>query len=156
MTYEEFCRVWIPLGERLLGIAAGMLGSQADAEDALQDLYVKLWQRRDVLDGIYNPEGYAARLLRNICIDRIRARKPDVPLPPEWEEYGTESCPMENVERIRAVAAAISQLPATQRKVLEMRTIQGLSYEEMSEETGMSPLTLRVLLSRARKTLRKT
>ena len=153
MTYQEFCNVWIPLGERLLGTAAGLLGSRGDAEDALQDLYVKLWQQRDVLGDIHNPEGYAARLLRNLCIDRIRARKPGVPLPQELE--GAESCPIENRERIRAVSAAIQKLPVNQRRILEMRTMQGLSYEEISQITGMSPLTLRVLLSRARNTLKK-
>lgn len=155
MNYEEFCRVWIPLGESLLGTAAGILASREDAEDALQDLYVKLWQQRDTLDSVYNPPAYATRVLKNICIDRIRAKRPDVALPPELEGFESGDSSLEDRERIRGLASAILKLPATQRRILEMRTLQGLSYEEMAKITGKNQLTLRVLLSRARKTLRK-
>lgn len=154
MSYEEFCSVWIPLGERLLGTATALLGSQQDAEDALQDLYIKLWQQRDTLDSVYNPGGYATRVLKNLCIDRLRAKKPTIQLPPELEGFENESTRIENVEQTRILAAAIQKLPKSQRQVLEMRTLYDLSYEEISQKTGMSQLTLRVLLSRARKTLR--
>lgn len=154
MTYEEFCTTWIPLGESLLGTAAGILGSREDGEDVLQDLYIKLWQQRDTLDHIYNPAGYATRVLKNLCIDRLRVRKPGAELPPELEGFESEDVRIENKERIKLVAEAIQRLPSSQRIVLEMHTMQGLSYEEISKETGKSPLTLRVLLSRARKTLK--
>ena len=152
MTYRQFCDVWIPLGESLIGTAIGILGSRQDAEDALQDLYIKLWQQRDILDGIHNPAGYATRVLKNLCIDRLRAKKPSVQLTGEVPGYESDSQPLENAEKIKILSAAIQRLPASQRVVLEMRTMQGLSYEEIAEQTGMSPLSLRVLLSKARKT----
>lgn len=155
MTYEEFCNIWIPLGESLLHTAAGMLGSRQDAEDALQDLYVKLWRQRDTLDLIYNPQAYGARMIKNICIDRMRSQKPSVQLPPDLGIADTSSVDIEDYERVKMVADAIQKLPASQRKVLEMRTMQGMSYEEISEQTGMSPLTARVLVSRARKKLKR-
>lgn len=155
MTYEEFCSNWIPLGNSLLGTAAGILGSQEDAEDALQDLFVKLWQQRDTLDSVHNPPGYAKRVLKNLCIDRIRSTKPGVPLPPELEGFESGDSRIESREQIRLMAEAVRKLPESQRKVLEMRILQDLSYEEISQKTGMSQLTLRVLLSRARKTLRR-
>lgn len=155
MTYEEFCTVWIPLGESLLATAAGILGSREDGEDALQDLYVKLWQQRDTLDLVHNPAGYATRVLKNLCIDRIRTRKPGVPLPPELEEYASGDVAIENLEQIRLVSAAVLKLPQSQRRVLEMHALEGKSYEQISKETGMTQLSLRVLLSKARKTLRK-
>lgn len=155
MTYEEFCSTWIPLGESLLPAAAGILGSLDDAEDVLQDLYVKLWRQRDTLDSVHNPSGYAMRVLKNMCVDFLRAKRPDVPLPEELEGFGSPDSRMEERERIRCLASDILKLPRTQRQVLEMRTMQGLSYEEISRETGISQLSLRVLLSKARKTLRK-
>lgn len=154
MSYEEFCSTWIPLGESLLGTAAGILGSREDGEDALQDLYIKLWQQRDTLDHVYNPAGYATRVLKNLCIDRLRVRKPEAELPPELEGIEAEDIRIENLERIKQVSEAIRRLPSSQRAVLEMHTMQGLSYEEISKETGKSQLTLRVLLSRARKSLK--
>ena len=50
--------------------------------------------------------------------------------------------------------SAIEGLPKNQRAVVEMRLLQGLSYEEIAEETSLSPLSLRVLLARARKTIK--
>lgn len=155
MNYEEFCNVWIPLGESLLSIAGGMLDSRADAEDALQDLYIKLWRQRDMLDDVQCPAAYAARMLKNMCIDRMRKMKRQAELPPGFDLCDSSSSDVEDIDRVRMVASAIGQLPESQRKVLEMRTLQGLSYEEISKLTGMSQLTLRVLLSRARKTLKQ-
>lgn len=155
MTHEEFCRVWIPLGEGLLVTATGILGSHSDAEDALQDLYIRLWQQRDTLDNVYNPAGYATRVLKNICIDRLRASKPTEQLPDDLQGYDDTDVRIENAEKIKLTASAIIGLPLTQRRILEMRVMEGLSYEEISKRTGMSGLSLRVLLSRARATIRK-
>lgn len=155
MTYEEFCNEWIPLGESLLHTAMGMLGSREDAEDALQDLFIKLWRQRDTLDHVYNPGAYASRMIRNICIDRHRAQRPADRLPDGFEPCDDSVSDAADTERVRLVADAIRRLPGNQRKALEMRTLMGLTYDEISARTGMSPLTLRVLVSRARKTLKR-
>ena len=153
MSYDDFCRIWIPLGEKLLIVASDMLGSHQEAEDVLQDLFIKLWQRKDTLDNVYNPEGYATRVLKNLCIDRIRAARPEDRVTDDLT--GQDIQPVEHLEEIKILSDAIQELPMNQRKVLEMRIMGEMSYDEISEETGMSQLTLRVLLSRARKTLRK-
>lgn len=153
MSYDEFCSIWIPLGENLLTTATSLLGSRQEAEDALQDLYIKLWTQKDTLDNVYNPAGYATRVLKNLCIDRLRKTRPEEEFPEEI--IGPESPPVEQAETIKRVSAAIQELPQSQRMILEMRTMRGMSYEDITEETGMSGLTLRVLLSKARKTLRK-
>lgn len=153
MSYDEFCSIWIPLGEELLTIATSMLSSRQEAEDALQDLYIKLWLRRETLDNVYNPAGYATRVLKNLCIDRIRKAGLQDALPEDL--VGQDVQPVEQQEEIKMISDAILKLPDNQRKVLEMRTMREMSYKDISEETGMSRLTLRVLLSKARKTLRK-
>ena len=62
---------------------------------------------------------------------------------------------MDQKERLEKVLAAVKSLPDKQRHVLILRTIKGLSYEEIAEKTGINYLALRVLLSRARQTLRQ-
>lgn len=155
MDYQEFCDNWIPLGDGLLAMARGILGSSQDAEDALQDLYIKLWSQRETLDKIYNPAGYASRVLKNLCIDRLRTAHPMDEIPEDLLGFESADAQIENAELIKATASVITKLPDTQRRVLEMRALQGLSYDEMSQVTGMSKLTLRVLLSRARAAIRK-
>jgi len=154
MTYEEFCKEWIPLGEDLLRVAIRLLDSKQDAEDAVQDLFIKLWQQRETLVNVYNPPGYATRVLKNLCIDRIRTAKPNAELPEELQGYESADTSIENRETIRRTAEVIEKLPENQRKVLEMKVLEGLTYEEISERTGLTTLSLRVLLSRARATLK--
>lgn len=157
MTDREFHSRYLSLAEALYGVAFYILENEADAEDAVQELYLKLWKNRDALDGIRSPKAYAMTLLRNLCLDRIRqARKLSVSDVPEsmGGSFDPEAA-MDGRERLEKVLAAVKSLPDRQREILVMRTVEGLSYDEIAQRTGMSYLSLRVLLSRSRQTLRK-
>ena len=80
MTDSAFHTVWLPLQEKFYRVAFFILENEADARDALQDLYLKLWGLRDHLELIRQPSAYGAMLMRNLCIDRIRRRQADVPM----------------------------------------------------------------------------
>ena len=156
MTGQEFSERYLPLGEGLFRVAYALLGAEADAEDALQDLYVKLWNDRDTLDHVHNPRAYSITLLRNLCLDRLRAKRRSAARPLEADvaaEGSADARTLEREQRARLVRA-IEALPASQRTVVELRLLQGLSYEEIAEKTALSPLSLRVLLARARKTIK--
>ena len=150
MTNARFQNEWLSLAGEFYRVAFYILEDEAEAEDAVQELFLKLWSGRDALDGIRNPKGYGIRVLRNLCLDRIRrSRKMETPavLPePEW--------PGRSKEQVDQVLDAIKSLPDRQREVLTLRTLDGLSYEEIAERTGMNQLTLRVLLSQARRKIR--
>ena len=157
MDGRKFIADYLPLREALYRIAYHILESEADAEDALQDLYVKLWNSRDSLDGIGNPKGYCIVLLKNICIDRLRRKENgrSESLPETLASGDDSSAGIEEKETLSKVLRAMDGLSASQREVLRMKAVEGLSYEEMAERTGMNNLTLRVLLSQARKKIRK-
>jgi RNA polymerase sigma-70 factor (ECF subfamily) len=156
MTNARFQNEWLSLSGDFYRVAYYILEDEAEAEDAVQELFLKLWSGRDALDGIRNPKGYGLRVLRNLCLDRIRrSRKMETPeaLPePEWP--GRQDEAVDQKERLAKVLAAVKSLPDRQREVLTLRTLDGLSYEEIAERTGMNQLTLRVLLSQARRKLK--
>ena len=156
MTSERFQHEWLSLAGDFYRIAFYILEDEAEAEDAVQELYLKLWSGRDALDGIRSPKGYGIQVLRYLCLDRIRrSRKMETPavLPePEWP--GRQDEAVDEKERLAKVLDAIKSLPDRQREVLTLRTLDGLSYEEISRRTGISQLTLRVLLSQARRKLK--
>ena len=156
MTGQEFSELYLPLGEGLYRVAHALLADAADAEDALQDLYVKLWDSRDTLDHVHNPRAYAITLLRNLCLDRLRAKSRSAAQPLDAEPAADGSADEKTLgrEQRARLVDAIESLPKNQRTVVEMRLLQGLSYEEIAAETSLSPLSLRVLLARARKTIK--
>ena len=156
MTESQFHKDWLSLSDTLYRIAFYMLESEAEAEDAVQETYLKLWDTRDTLDAIRNPKAYAVTLLKNLCLDRLRrARHLSFPEQlPEQENPHLQDDEMDTRMRLDKVLAAIKSLPDRQREILLLRTVEGLSYEEIAERTGMNYLTLRVLLSRARTTLK--
>ena len=156
MTESRFHTDYLSLAETLYRIAFYMLESEAEAEDAVQEVYLKLWDTRDSLDGIRSPKAYSVTLLKNLCLDRIRrARHLSFPEQlPEPETPHLQDDEMDQKMRLDKVLEAVKALPDRQREILILRTVEGLSYEEIAERTGMTYLTLRVLLSRARSTIK--
>ena len=156
MTQKQFHSEYLPLAADLYRVAFYILESRAEAEDAVQDTYLKLWELRDSLEQVRSPKAYSVTLLRNICLDRLRrAQKMDTG--EQAVQFAAALPQDENLDakrRLGRVLEAIHTLPDGQRKVLLMRTVQGLSYEEISQITGMTNLSLRVLLSQARKKLK--
>lgn len=157
MTPKEFIDIYMPLHDAVYRVAYCLLESQQDAEDAVQDLYIKLWNSRDSLDAVRSPRPYCLTLMRNICIDRIR--KASKAASTELHENIPDNFDTGNAaigkETMKMARQAIEGLPEGQRKVLRMKIFEEMSNEEISSATGMSNLTVRVLLSQARKTLKK-
>ena len=156
MTESAFHSDYLSLSGGLFRIAYHILENQAEAEDALQDLYLKLWKMRDGLDSVRNPMAYCALLLRNICIDRIRSSKKEVhpPIIPENGEEVPQDERIDSRQRLEKVLAAVKSLPERQRQVLTLRLVEGKTYDQISEITKLNYLTIRVMLSRARKSLK--
>jgi RNA polymerase sigma-70 factor (ECF subfamily) len=152
MTESRFHKDYLPLAETLYRIAYYMLESEAEAQDAVQEVYLKLWESKAALDEVRMPKAYCIRMLKNICLDRIRrARVVQYPKQlPEVESVAPEDDTLDQKTRLNKVLEAIKALPERQRQVLVLRTMDNLSYEEISQRTGINYLTCRVLLSQAR------
>ena len=152
MTESLFNKEYLSLAQTLYRIAFYILESESEAEDAVQEVYARLWESRDRLDGVASPKAYCIRILKNLCLDRIR-RAQLLSFPDELPDKEYAPGPDDTIDaraRLDKVLEAVKALPDKQRKVLILRTVEGLSYEEIAERTGMNYLTCRVLLSQAR------
>ena len=158
MSAEDFKSVYYPLHPKLYRIAYALLNNAADAEDILQDTYYKLWSQRTELTGILQPEAFCVRLVKNLCLDFLRSPRNRI----DNESAAlltmttgtTPEDELESKEKIRQIETLIEQLPEKQRIVIQMRGCGDCSFEEIETATGESATNVRVLLSRARKTLR--
>ena len=115
-------------------------------------MFIKLWNSRETLDNVHNPMGYGIRLLKNLCIDRIRkeSRLARADLSEEIAADDTADGPQAAKEQAERLMRAVRKLPDRQREVLEMKLLRGMTNEQISQETGMSNLAVRVMISRAR------
>ncbi len=158
MTAERFRKEYLPLQDELYRVAFYILESTPDAEDAVQDLYLRLWDAADALDGISSPKAYCIRLLRNICVDKLRRCRPDgeekLPLQASDEALPDER--LDGRQRLEAAIGRMSTLSESERTVLMMKVFDDLSYEQIQKRTGLSYLSLRVHLSNARRKIRKS
>lgn len=153
MSPEEFIGCYLPLGDNLYRLAFSLLGSQEDAEDVIQDLYLKLWASRERLDTVRDPASWSYILLRNLCVDRLRARgdRRQEPVP---EGLPAEPPPEED-ERLQRILSAVRSLSPKSRELLRMRLVEGLPYDEIAQQTGQSELALRVAFHRIKNQIKK-
>ena len=156
---NDFRKIWIPLADRFYRVAYHLLESRDDAEDAVQELYLKILSIPGKLVYVRDPASYGITLLKNICIDRIRRRESRRAEQLEDFMAADASGPerkMTEKDTLARVIKEMERLPEKQAKVLRMRALEGLEYDEIARRTGLSKVNIRVLISMARKTLKKS
>ena len=151
MTHEEFKRRFTPLQQMLYRKAFKVLGDRFEAEDAVQNLYVRLWEQKDEIEHIVSPEAYCRTVLKRICIDRwrrIRARDGDEMF---VEETSEANAPPDAEGKVAAefLEHFLATLPEVQRRVMRMQ-MRGNRPEEIAEATGLTEGNIKVIVSRIR------
>jgi len=158
MIARDFKTNILPVSKKLLRFAIHFLKDEDEAKDVVQDVFLKLWQKRDELEQIENVEAFAMRMTRNRCLDVLRAGK-TIPISAETDRKIKEETvdvhnQVEFTESANQIKKLISQLPDLQRTVMYLRDIEQLSYDEIAETTKLQLNAIRVNLSRARKKVR--
>jgi RNA polymerase sigma-70 factor (ECF subfamily) len=157
MDAERFKKVFLPYHGKLYRIAYKMLGNQTDAEDIVQDAYIKLWQKRNELESLINSESYAVTLLKNSCLDFLRKVKPELSAIYEMNIPAVDSliAQVENKDQLEHVQKIMEQLPVQQKQIITMKIWDNLSDEEIGKATGLTRGNIKVIISRARKTIKE-
>ncbi len=158
MLARDFKTDVLPISNKLLRFANQILQDEEEAKDVLQDVFLKLWQKREELGKVENLEAFAFRMTRNRCLDMIRSRRTisiesmkKVKFPDE-ESSDTDYLDLTNsVDQVKRI---IAELPDLQRTIIHLRDIDQLEFEEIAEATQLNVNAIRVNLSRARKKVR--
>jgi RNA polymerase sigma-70 factor (ECF subfamily) len=134
---------------RVYGFCRSLLGGDAEAEDAAQNVFLTVWRRRSELGGIRNPVPWLLQIARLTCLNARRDRDRRRAEPVESDSLPDAGSPIPASEDADRVRAARERLPERYRTVLLLHFQQGLGHEEMARVMGLSRGALRVLLHRA-------
>ena len=158
MNATEFKQQLLPLNASLYRMAFKLMGNEDDAKDVVQDAYLKLWKMRDNISNVDNPLAYCLTIVKNMCLDRHRAASLNlIDKPPEQLPIAGDDSASRHIEQQQTnqlLNQCLARLPAQQQQVVRLRDINGCSMQEIEKATGLTAINARVLLSRARKTLR--
>src|SRR5215217_3432949 len=146
-----------PLVERyhrpLFNLAARLLGSRDEALDSTQNAFVKAYEHLASLDQDQRFFSWIYQILRNECLNVLRARRPVTELPADLRATGSPSDALEAGERQAAVQAALMELTDDQREVVLLRHFTELSYDEIAVSIGLPVKTVKSRLYSARQRL---
>lgn len=135
-----------------------MLEDRDDAEDAVQETLIRLWNLRDNLEKYNSLTALAITVIKNHCIDKIRLRDRNEPIEDELYRRAGPDNPYLQLERKNSeevLKAIIEGLPALQKAIIKMKDIEEYELSEIAEITGTNIEAVRVNLSRARKKVRE-
>lgn len=151
MFYNEI----IPLSDSLYRMAYSILRDPDEAHDAVQELLLNLWEKRNELGNVRNLRAFIFRSMRNKSLDLLRKRKYNsnelsLNLVDENNPYKQT----EQRDLVKRVQIIIDKLPKLQRTIIQMRDVEGMEIKEISEITEITENAVRVNLSRARQKVR--
>jgi len=158
MNLQEFQHKVYPLKNKLFRFAKRLLDHTEEAEDIVQEVFIKLWNRRDKLDEYRSVEALAMVTTKNLCLDKIKGKRYPV------ENMENHRLFLENIpgetnadysDVIHGIHQAMKTLPQQQQIIVHLRDIEGYEFAEIADILEMNENAIRVALSRARKRIRE-
>lgn len=159
MTKEEFISVLLPQKNLMFRMAFSLLKNVEEAEDAVQEAFVKVWNTKMKIRDVKNPKAFLISITRNHCLDKLKSRKEIAFTLNDAIIENRDNSPeiqTEQSQLVIMVRRLIELLPEQQKTVLHLRDVEGLSFEEIAKITGWELNYLRVNLSRGRKKIKES
>ena len=150
----EFAQIEKRLRPRLMQMGREFFGSDTEAEEVVQETWLRAWNVRDRVE---LTDAYILRIARNVCVNMWRGHRTQVELVDEDSTAITEVTPQEEVEERENsewLASRLQRLPQAEREVWQMFYEEGLTVNEIAEARGITVGTVRKTISNVRSTLR--
>ncbi|MGQ2982543.1 RNA polymerase sigma factor [Flavobacterium sp.] len=158
MDQKEFIKVISPFKDRLYRLAKRLLVSNEEAEDATQEVLVKLWNNKAKLESYSSVEALAMTMTKNYCLDQLKSKRA-TEMRIVHSNYTDRQAGLQQQAEDRDswewAEKIMLTLPEQQKLILQMRDIEQYEFEEIAKIMDMNETAVRVALSRARKTMRE-
>ena len=161
MTVEDFSKKSAAMRPKLLKIAFQSIHNSEEAEDLVQETFLRLWMAEMKGDCYENWEAVVVKTLKNSIIDEIRKRKNKNNEPIERYEpvlqshFSNPHQQLEGREKWEIIQHIIKQLPNLQQSIITLKDIEGYETEDIAKITQSSIDSVRMNLSRARKKVKE-
>ena len=158
MDAKEFKQRFMPHHRLLYRVAYQLTANAQDAEDLLQDLYLKLWQKRDELPDEAMKQAYLVTMMRHLFVDQRRLKHLDTSelkeeaSPPDERSLDHQ---IDSRDEAAKMEGLISQLPERDGRIIRMHLVEERSYEEIEQDTGLSQGNIRIIVMRTRQKLKQ-
>lgn len=157
MTQSEFLNIVTPFKDKLYRLSKRLLVSHEEAQDATQEVMIKLWNQKSKMADYKNVEAFSMTLTKNYCLDRLRSKQSQNLriVHSNYEEKQTRlDKHLEQKDSVSWMSKLMEELPEQQRMVIQLRDIEQYEFDEIAKVLDMNETAIRVALSRARKFLR--
>ncbi len=158
MKSKEFIFLLEPFKDKLFRIAKRLLVSHEEAQDATQEVIVQLWKQKDKLNEYKSVEALAVTMTKNYCLDQLKSKRAQnlKIVHSNYRDWnpGIEQ-KIEEQDNTNWIGKIVATLPENQKLVFQLRDIEGHEFEEIANMLEISETNARVLLSRARKTIKE-
>ena len=159
MEINELIEILTPYKNKMFRYAFSIIGSRFEAEDIVQESMIKIWKKKEKFAEIDNKEAWVITIVRNLAIDKVRARKnkktSDIDDYFHISDRGpSPDVKLEQKEAVRKVAEIMDTLQDMQKEIITLRDIEGYTYQEIADIMELKVDQVKVYLFRARKILR--
>lgn len=148
-----------PFKDKVYRYALNIVGNTMDAEDIIQELLIKVWQKKEQFEEIENKEAWCMTVTRNMCIDKLRGRKQSSADVSDYhflsDSATTPDQALEQKDSLTRVMKIVNELPESQKEIIHLRDVEGYTYKEISEMTTLTEDQVKVNLFRARQKLKE-
>jgi len=154
----EFENLIAPFKDKVFRFAKRLLVSTEEAEDATQEVMVRLWHKKETLVNYNSVEALAMTMTKNFCLNQLKSKRASnlqlVHSNYRDNQVGLDQ-QLEAKDSWNWVEKMINELPEQQRLIIQMRDIEEFEFTEIAAVLEMNETAVRVALSRARKTIRE-
>lgn len=158
MTQAEFLNIVMPFKDKVFRLAKRLLVSTEEAEDATQEVLMKLWHNKKKIQEYKNVEAFSMTMTKNFCFDKLKSKQAQN-LKIVHSNYEDGNTPLQKHielnDSVNWVAKIIEALPEQQKMIIQLRDIEAYDLDEIAQMLDMNNTAVRVNLSRARKTIRE-
>ncbi len=157
MNQKEFLDLVLPIKQKVFRLAKRMLTSTEEAEDATQEVLIKMWNKNGELEKFNSVEAMMMTMTKNYCLDRLKSKQASnlQLVHSNYSNRDNLEKQTEDKDKLNWIEKIIDALPETQKMIIQLREIEELEFEEIARIMQMSETNVRVTLSRARKTIRE-